>query len=70
MDDKSEYYKEQIIKSMIFSYTIKKGRAKDKITFDSLGSNLQYQNYQHHKLPITINPLNYGKLIEQIDNKF
>lgn len=32
MDDKSEYYKEQIITNMIFSYTIKKGKAKVKIT--------------------------------------
>lgn len=28
MDDKSEYYKEQSIKSMIFSYTIKKVKLK------------------------------------------
>lgn len=68
MDDKSEYYTEQLIKSMIFSYTIKRGRAKDKITFES--SNLSYQYFHHYKLPITMNPLNYGKVIEQIDNKF
>jgi hypothetical protein len=30
----------------------------------------KYQNYSHYKLPITINPLNYGKLIEQIGNKY
>lgn len=42
MDDKSDYYNEELIKSMIFSYTIKKGRAKEKISFES--SNLQYQN--------------------------
>src|SRR6266581_4941646 len=68
MDDKSEYYKEELLKSIIFSYTIKKGRAKDKITFDNI--DLQYQNYQHHKLPITMNPLNYGKLINQKDNEY
>jgi hypothetical protein len=68
MDDKSEYYTEQLIKSMIFSYTIKSGKAKEKITFDS--SNISYQYYQHHKLPITMDPLKYGKLIEQTDNKF
>lgn len=70
MDDKSEYYKEEFIKSMIFNYTIKKGRAKDKITFDSINQSLSYQYYYHHKLPITINPLEYGKLIEQVGNKF
>jgi hypothetical protein len=69
MIDKSEYYKEQLIKSMVFSYSIKRGRAKDKITFEN-NSNLQYQNFQHHKLPITINPLEYGILIDQLDNKY
>nr|UEP17203.1 hypothetical protein [Russula sp.] len=33
-------------------------------------TNLKYQNYLHYKLPITINPLEYGKLIEQIGNKY
>nr|AWX52937.1 hypothetical protein [Lactarius sp. (in: basidiomycete fungi)] len=28
----------------------------------------QYQNYRHYKLPITINPLEYGKLILKTDN--
>jgi hypothetical protein len=65
MDDKSDYYKEQAIKSMIFSYTIKKGKAKNKVSFES--SNLNYQNYQHYKFPITMNPLQYGKLIRKID---
>jgi hypothetical protein len=32
--------------------------------------NLKYQNYLHYKLPITIKPLEFGKLIEQIGNKF
>ena len=67
-EDKSEYYKEQSIQNMIFSYTIKKGKAKEKVTFENI--KLEYQNYQHHKLPITINPLNYGKLLNQIDNIF
>lgn len=31
---------------------------------------LKYQNYQHYKLPITINPLEYGKLIYQNENKY
>jgi hypothetical protein len=29
---------------------------------------LKYQNYKHYKLPITINPLDYGKLIYNMDN--
>jgi hypothetical protein len=53
---------------MVFSYRIKKGRAKDKITLDS--STLQFQNISNYKLPITMDPLNYGRLVDQIDNKF
>ena len=29
---------------------------------------IKYQNYKHYKLPITFNPLDYGKLIFNIDN--
>ena len=29
---------------------------------------IKYQNYKHYKLPITINPLDYGKLILKIDS--
>jgi len=35
-----------------------------------LKTQMKYQNYLHYKLPITINPLEYGKLIEQIGNKY
>lgn len=31
---------------------------------------IKYQKYSHYLLPIAINPLNYGKLIEQFDNKY
>src|SRR6266478_5451805 len=31
---------------------------------------MNFQNYSHYKLPITINPLEYGKLIEQFENKY
>ena len=31
---------------------------------------MKYQNYLYFKLPITVNPLEYGKLIEQINNKY
>lgn len=30
----------------------------------------KFQNYQHYKLPITVNPLEYGKLIYQKDKLF
>jgi len=29
---------------------------------------IKYQNYKHYKLPITINPLDYGKLILNIED--
>jgi hypothetical protein len=31
---------------------------------------IKYLNYLHYKLPITINPLEYGKLIQQDGNQF
>jgi hypothetical protein len=31
---------------------------------------MKFQNYKHYKLPITINPLDYGKLIFKNDNIF
>lgn len=31
---------------------------------------IHYHNYRHFKLPITLNPLEYGKLIDQYDNKY
>lgn len=31
---------------------------------------LKYQSYLHYKLPITIKPLEYGKLIEQFGDKY
>ena len=68
IEDKSEYYKSSNMLAMIFSYNIKKGRAKEKIVLEN--TNLQYQDYQHHKLPITMDPLKYGKLIKQNNNEY
>lgn len=31
---------------------------------------IKYQNYLHYKLPITMNPLDYGKVFKKIDNKY
>ena len=68
MEDKSEYYISTEMISMIFSYNIRKGLAKDKIELTS--SKIQFQDYQHHKLPITMNPLEYGKLITQYNKEY
>jgi DNA polymerase type B, organellar and viral len=43
---------------------VKEGNNKNKMT------QLNYQNYKHYKLPITMNPLEYGKLIYQNDNVY
>lgn len=32
--------------------------------------NINYQNYLHYKLPITMNPLEFGNVIEVINNKY
>jgi hypothetical protein len=36
-------------------------------TFDQ---KTKFQKFSHYLLPITINPLKYGKLIERLDNKY
>jgi hypothetical protein len=37
---------------------------------NSFDSKIKYQKYSHYLLPIAIEPLNYGKLIEQFANKY
>lgn len=66
MVDKGEYYKEQSIISITFSYGVREEKAMDKI----ISTNVEYQNYYHHKLPITMNPLKYGKLLWKQDNVY
>lgn len=66
MVDKGGYYLEQSIMSLVFTYAIRNGKAKEKI----INTNIQYHNYQHHKLPITMNPLEYGKLIDKFENTY
>ena len=64
--DRGEYYLEQSIISIVFSYGIREGRALEKV----IQTQVQYHNYQHHKLPITMDPLQYGRLIKNIDNTY
>lgn len=33
-------------------------------------NNIKYHNYSHYKLPITMDPLKFGKLLDQTNNKF
>ena len=57
--DKSDYYQEQSIISIVFTYAIREGKALEK----SQTTKIQFHNYQHHKLPITMDPLEYGDLL-------
>jgi hypothetical protein len=66
MIDKGGYYLEQSIASLIFTYAIRKGKAIQKV----INTNIQYHNYQHHNLPITMNPLEYGKLIDKFGDTY
>jgi hypothetical protein len=64
MVNKGDYYLEQSIISLVFSYGIREGRALEK----EINTQVLYHNYQHHKLPITMDPLEYGRLIKTIGN--
>ena len=66
MENKSEYYLETSITSIIFSYGIRDGRAIEKV----INTDIQYHLYHHHKLPITMDPLKYGKLIDRFEDRF
>jgi DNA polymerase type B, organellar and viral len=41
-----------------------------KNTIHNFDAQMKYQKYSHYLLPIAINPLNYGKLIEQFGDKY
>jgi hypothetical protein len=64
MKFKSEYYNETQIESFIFSFGFKEGMIKNK---DNLIINVLFQNYKNNNLPISVNPMDYGRLI--IKNK-
>ena len=66
MVDKGGYYLEQSILSLVFTYAIRKGKALEKV----INTDVQYHNYQHHKLPITMDPLKYGKLIDKFGDTY
>jgi hypothetical protein len=64
MKFKSEYYNETQIESLIFSYGFKKGKIKNK---DNININITFHEYKNNKLPISMNPMDYGRLINQND---
>jgi hypothetical protein len=67
MINKSEYYTETAIESIIISYGFKKGLAPIKEIFKT---ELNFQVYNNHNIPITYNPLDYGKLVKQVNNMY
>jgi DNA polymerase type B, organellar and viral len=62
MDFKSEYYNETQIDSIIFSYGFKKGIIISK---DKINLNMKFLLINNMKLPISLNPLDFGRLIDQ-----
>lgn len=52
-----------VINQIICSFGVKVGHIDDKVILKDLISTSKYQNYKHYKLPITMDPLYYGKLI-------
>jgi DNA polymerase type B, organellar and viral len=60
---KTEFYKESQIEALIFSYGFKNGKAENKYSIPFTGS---YQYYGKSQLPISMNPLMFGKIVDKI----
>ena len=63
---KADFYQELPIISIIIDYGIRDGVAPSK----SFPKDIPFQTYYHYKFPITMNPLEYGKLVRQYDNDY
>jgi DNA polymerase type B, organellar and viral len=61
MKFKSEYYNEIQIDSFVFSYGFKTGKIKIK---EVINTNINFMEYNKLNLAVSLNPLNYGKLIK------
>jgi hypothetical protein len=62
MKFKSEYYNETQMKEIIFSYGFKDGKIDNKENLNFTGS---IQNFKNINLPISMNPIDFGRLINQ-----
>ena len=60
---KGEDYKDKIITQIIFNYGTRSGSTEKNILLKDVIKNTDYQNYKHYKLPITVDPLDYGKIL-------
>jgi hypothetical protein len=66
MVNRGDYYEPEVIISLEFQSSIREGRALKEQT----NINTSYPQYPRHKLPITMDPLKYGKLMKNIGNIF
>jgi hypothetical protein len=64
MNFKSEYYNETQIDSIILSYGFKDGKIPSK---DVIKSNINFIKINKVNLPISMNPMDYGRLITKIN---
>jgi len=63
---KDDSYKTIYINEVIISYGVRDGI----ITRSEVKQTTKFENYKHFKLPITMNPLEYGYVIHQHDNHY
>jgi len=61
---KNDEYKTQILTEAIINFGQRQGRIDKKpLNLESIQKSVFYQNYKKHKLPVTMDPIKYGKLI-------
>jgi len=60
---KSDEYKEKILIEIIFSYGVRPGSIDKNVLLKDVIKGTNYLNYKHYKLPVTLDPLNYGKIL-------
>lgn len=70
----NEAYMSIPISKLVFSYGIREGKIISQLGNTSpasqLGKDIKYQTYYKNKLPITTNPLEYGKVIREKGNEY
>lgn len=69
---KTDEYNNKIVNQIIFSYGIRTGKIEKQLTLTEVTKNIDYQNYKHYKLPVTLDPLKYGKILyhDKVTNTF
>ena len=63
MVDRGDYYEPEAIISLQFQYSIRNGRVLN----EQINHNINKPQYPKHRLPITMDPLNYGKLMKKLE---